>query len=92
MKLKDYETAESCYAKAMEYSCFLLDMMSDPQRSQLAQEECAAELFGLYLDRTAAAWQLQQQVTAVTDSCHLLCQRQTWCSSARLCCAQSRSS
>ena len=61
-KLKDYETAESCYAKAMEYSQFLLDMINGPQRSQIMQEDCAAELFGLYLDRTAAAWQLQQQV------------------------------
>ena len=46
----------------MEYSHFLLDMINDPHRSQMAQEDCAAELFGLYLDRTAIAWHLHQQV------------------------------
>ncbi len=60
--LKDYETAESLYAKAMEYTHFLLEVCNNLDKSQASREECALELFGLYLDRTAAAWQLQQKV------------------------------
>lgn len=59
---KDYETAEACYAKAMEYAHYLLDLCNTADHSQSFKEECAAELFGLYLDRTAVAWQLQQKV------------------------------
>ncbi len=61
-ELEDYETAETCYARAMEYAQFLLDMCSSADTSQSAREECAMELFGLYLDRTAVAWHLQQKV------------------------------
>ena len=61
-KFTDYETAEACYAKAMEYTHFLLDICVTAAQPQCFREECAAELFGLYLDRTATAWQLQQKV------------------------------
>ena len=47
----------------MEYAHFLLDLCNTAERPQALKEECAAELFGLYLDRTAVAWQLQQKVT-----------------------------
>lgn len=59
---KDYETAEACYAKAMEYVHYLMDLCNTADHPQSFKEECAAELFGLYLDRTEAAWQLQQKV------------------------------
>jgi hypothetical protein len=61
-QLKDYETAESLYARAMEYTQFLLEVCNNLDKSQASREECALELFGLYVDRTAAAWQLQQKV------------------------------
>lgn len=61
-EFKDYETAEACYAKAMEYAHYLLDLCNTADHPQSFKEECAAELFGLYLDRTAVAWQLQQKV------------------------------
>ena len=75
--LKDYETAEGCYAKAMEYAQFLLDVSNNLAKSQLQREECAVELFGLYLDRTVAAWQLQQKVihcAAQAQSFEMHCQ------------------
>ena len=62
-QFKNYETAEACYSKAMEYSHFLLDICNTADQHQRFKEECAAELFGLLLDRTAVAWQLQQKVT-----------------------------
>ncbi|DBA83480.1 TPA: hypothetical protein ACH3X2_006411 [Trebouxia sp. C0005] len=63
-QLKDYETAESLYARAMGYTQFLLEVCNNLDKSQATREECALELFGLYLDRTAAAWQLQQKALA----------------------------
>ena len=70
--LKDYETAEGCYAKAMEYAQFLLDVSNNLDKTQIQREECAVELFGLYLDRTVAAWQLQQKVIHGTAQAQVL--------------------
>ena len=73
-EFKDYETAEACYAKAMEYAHYLLDLCNTADHPQGFKEECAAELFGLYLDRTAVAWQLQQKVPSLASQfpCNLL--------------------
>lgn len=82
-QLEDYETAEACYAKAMEYVHFLLDLCSNSDRPQTSREECAAELFGLFLDRTAVAWQLQQKVlshSAVSTKPHTECRLEYVCS------------
>lgn len=62
IQLGDFETAEACYARAMEYAQMLMSLLNKPDRAQDAQEQCAAEIFSLYLDRTAVAWQLKQQV------------------------------
>lgn len=47
----------------MEYAQVLVDFLSRSDEAQDAQEACATEIFSLYLDRTAVAWHLNQQVT-----------------------------
>ena len=61
-QMGDHETAEACYARAMEYTQSLLSNTADAHPD--AQEYRATEVFSLYLDRTAEAWELQQQVCA----------------------------
>lgn len=61
-QMGDHETAEACYARAMEYAHSLLSNTADATPD--AQEYRATEVFSLYLDRTVVAWELQQQVCA----------------------------
>lgn len=73
-EFKDYETAEACYAKAMEYAHYLLNLCNTADNPQSFKEDCAAEIFGLYLDRTSVAWQLQQKVPCLPFHSHVTCQ------------------
>ncbi|KAK9830374.1 hypothetical protein WJX72_011374 [[Myrmecia] bisecta] len=63
-KLQDYETAEACYAKAMEDAAHLQELCTAPETNDSAQEEMAMTLFELYTERAKTAWMLQQKALA----------------------------
>lgn len=66
-ELEEFEAAEACYAKGMEYATRLLHSNGEQKQSPQLQE-WAQEIIELYLDRIRTVWALNQQVRSLKTS------------------------